>query len=255
VSRQSSSVRLTSDKTTLFLSQYKMMYNQQMVHQYNQQMLAAQQAWWGGGAMGMNQFNAAKPLPKTKANKKARQERRKEVLEKSGMKAKKTESKGTSAPKKETKGTASSKKTQDEDEEKWDVMLSYQWDHQKQVKDIKKELEKSGLTVWMDLEQMQGGMNERMAEAIAFSRIIVVCLSEKYAVSKNCKKEYTYADQCDREIIPVKMQSAFNVPRGTALDLLMGDKLWYDMEKDFNKKVMELTKGVKKALKDLADDK
>ena len=38
--------------------------------------------------------------------------------------------------------------------EKYDVMLSYQWDNQVFVKEIKQYLQSNGLTVWMDVEEM-----------------------------------------------------------------------------------------------------
>ncbi len=67
-------------------------------------------------------------------------------------------------------------------------MISYQWDKQTTCLAIKENLEQAGYTVWMDVEKMVGDLNDRMAEAVDNSGIILVCMSEKYQNSKNCQK-------------------------------------------------------------------
>ena len=113
----------------------------------------------------------------------------------------------------------------DEEEESWDVMLSYQWDYQKKVIKIKEELVKPKLKVWMDLECMEGKINRAMAKAIANSRIIVPCLSEKYEVSKNCRKEFIYAEELEQKMMFAKVQSGYNPTRGSDLGFILSDNL------------------------------
>ena len=43
------------------------------------------------------------------------------------------------------------------------IMISYNWSHQNQtlVKKVAKGLEKRGLPIWIDLEEMSGGIDQR----------------------------------------------------------------------------------------------
>ena len=46
------------------------------------------------------------------------------------------------------------------------VMLSYQWDYQKQVIKIKDGLKAHGFKVWMDVDKMNGKIYDKMAEGV-----------------------------------------------------------------------------------------
>ena len=46
------------------------------------------------------------------------------------------------------------------------VFLSYNWGCQALVLEIAGELKRRGFCVWIDVEQMKGDMNQRMAEAV-----------------------------------------------------------------------------------------
>ena len=143
----------------------------------------------------------------------------------------------------------------DEDEESWDVMLSYQWDYQKEVIKIKEELLKAKLKVWMDLECMEGKINRTMAKAIANSRITVPCLSEKYEVSKNCRKEFIYAEELEQKMIFAKVLSGYNPTRGSDLGFILSDNLWYDPDKQYNENIDRFVKVVVKKVKEIKKDK
>ncbi|XP_052699969.1 uncharacterized protein LOC128177327 isoform X2 [Crassostrea angulata] len=67
------------------------------------------------------------------------------------------------------------------------IMLSYNWGDQKTVLKIRDRLREKGLTVWMDVDNMEGSILEAMARAVEESRIVLVCYSEKYKESQNCK--------------------------------------------------------------------
>ncbi|KAJ3125996.1 hypothetical protein HK098_008001, partial [Nowakowskiella sp. JEL0407] len=49
---------------------------------------------------------------------------------------------------------------------KYDVMLSYNWAHQTEVKRIREALGSHGFSVWIDVEQMEGYTYESMMNAI-----------------------------------------------------------------------------------------
>ena len=55
------------------------------------------------------------------------------------------------------------------------IMLSYQWDNQEMVKQVFEQLEGLGFDCWMDIEDMSGNINERMAEGKRCLIILIVC--------------------------------------------------------------------------------
>ena len=67
------------------------------------------------------------------------------------------------------------------------IMISYQWDTQETMLQVKTELESQGLQVWMDVEQMKGSILETMARAIEKSSLILIAMSRKYQNSPNCR--------------------------------------------------------------------
>ena len=119
-----------------------------------------------------------------------------------------------------------------------DIMLSYNWDHQETAFKVRDYFRSEGnLSVWIDVEQMSGDMNTKMAQAIVKSKMIIMCLSEKYQNSANCKKEYEYTDKKSKKFIPLKVEDSFQPEDGTSLDLILGQQLYYCIEKeeDFDK--------------------
>ena len=106
------------------------------------------------------------------------------------------------------------------------VMISYQWDSQEVLIEVKNRLQASGYRVWMDLEQMRGSTLEAMAKAVENSSVVLVCVSERYKESPNCRSEAEYAYQLRKDIIPLMMQCKY---RGDGwLGMLVGTKLWFD---------------------------
>ena len=106
------------------------------------------------------------------------------------------------------------------------VMISYQWDSQEVLIEVKNRLQANGYRVWMDLEQMRGSTLEAMAKAVENSSVVLVCVSERYKESPNCRSEAEYAYQLRKDIIPLMMQPKY---RGDGwLGMLVGTKLWFD---------------------------
>jgi hypothetical protein len=54
---------------------------------------------------------------------------------------------------------------------------------------------------------MHGALCERMAEVVENSRFVLMCMSETYKSSSNCKSEATYSPTEGKTIIPVKLTS------------------------------------------------
>ena len=124
------------------------------------------------------------------------------------------------------------------------VMISYQWDSQEVLVEVKNRLQASGYRVWMDLEQMGGSTLETMAKAVEDSSVVLICLSERYKESPNCRSEAEYTYKLRKDIIPLMMQRNYK-PDGW-LGMLLGTKFWID----FHSKHVVKT-GVTKLIKEL----
>ena len=124
------------------------------------------------------------------------------------------------------------------------VMISYQWDSQEVLVEVKNRLQASGYRVWMDLEEMGGSTLETMAKAVENSSVVLVCVSERYKESPNCRSEAEYTYKLGKDIIPLMMQRNYK-PDGW-LGMLVGTKFWIDFH---SKHVIE--QGVTKLVKEL----
>ncbi|KAJ7387416.1 hypothetical protein OS493_004411 [Desmophyllum pertusum] len=125
------------------------------------------------------------------------------------------------------------------------VMISYQWDAQDMLVEVKNKLQASGYRVWMDLEQMGGSTLEAMAKAVENASVVLVCVSQRYKESANCRSEAEYAYQLRKDIIPLMMQR--NYKADGWLGMLVGTKLWIGFQ---SKQVID--SGVGKLVKELA---
>jgi hypothetical protein len=109
------------------------------------------------------------------------------------------------------------------------IMISYHRDSREMCLKIKKELELHGHRVWIDIEQIHGSSLESMAEAIEQSKCVLMCMSEKYKLSSNCRLEAEYSVQLNKPIVPLIMQKSFK-PDGW-LGLILGSKIFIDFTK------------------------
>lgn len=86
------------------------------------------------------------------------------------------------------------------------AMLSYQWDHQTEVVEMRKLLEGRGVKCWMDVDNMNTDIYDSMAEGVSGAMCIISCMSPAYQESENCKLELKFAQQSGVPIVPVMMQ-------------------------------------------------
>ena len=124
------------------------------------------------------------------------------------------------------------------------VMISYQWDSQEILVEVKNRLQASGYRVWMDLEQMRGSTLEAMAEAVENASVVLVCVSRRYKESQNCRSEATYAYDLKKDIIPLMMER--NYKGDGWLGIIVTGKMWFDFQ---SKHVLE--QSVTKVIKEL----
>ncbi|XP_033125787.1 uncharacterized protein LOC117123861 [Anneissia japonica] len=107
------------------------------------------------------------------------------------------------------------------------VFISYQWDMQNKVQEIKKVLEANGIPCWSDItptmtrgsssvssrsstissltsssESLQGHIQRNMKAA----SIVLCCVTPRYLQSDNCLKDLVLADQLQKHIIPVLLR-------------------------------------------------
>jgi hypothetical protein len=130
------------------------------------------------------------------------------------------------------------------------VMLSYQWDHQQQVKRAYDLLTKLGVKCWMDIAGgMSGDIYESMANAVANASVVVLFMSQQYQESENCMLEVKFAKQSGVEIIPVMMAGGGWRPSGW-LGLITAGALWTRLssESEFEASVRQLHGQIQQAL-------
>ncbi|XP_072022082.1 uncharacterized protein [Amphiura filiformis] len=114
------------------------------------------------------------------------------------------------------------------------VMISYSWgakkDHhpcQQRMIKLRDELIAGGYRVWMDLDEMAGNMDDKMSEAVENAYAILMCVSENYQKSDNCKKEAQYAFFLKKPIVILKYDR--HTPTGW-LGLQINNLLYYDVQ-------------------------
>ena len=85
------------------------------------------------------------------------------------------------------------------------VFLSYQWGKQPQVRALYKRLTSMGYAVWMDIYQMGGGdsLYDKIDKGVRGCKAVVSCVTQKYTLSANCRREVSLADALKKPIIPV----------------------------------------------------
>nr|XP_006816976.1 PREDICTED: uncharacterized protein LOC100367825 [Saccoglossus kowalevskii] len=106
------------------------------------------------------------------------------------------------------------------------VMISYQWNCQKLMVQVKNRLKDAGFKVWMDVEQMGGSTLEAMAGAVENADVVLMTVSEKYKDSQSCRSEAEYAYKRKKTIIPIRVQPNYT-PDGW-LGIIEANNLYYD---------------------------
>ncbi|XP_064640499.1 serine/arginine repetitive matrix protein 2-like [Lineus longissimus] len=124
------------------------------------------------------------------------------------------------------------------------IMVSYQWEAKPLALKMRATLRANGYNVWMDVDHMQGSTIETMARAVEMSDAVLMCMSQKYKESQNCRSEAEYAYYQKKEIIPIVVQNKYK-PDGW-LGFLRGTKMYYDITSDdaFQEKMTDLIKAL-----------
>ncbi|KAJ3027460.1 UNVERIFIED_CONTAM: hypothetical protein HDU68_003757 [Siphonaria sp. JEL0065] len=96
---------------------------------------------------------------------------------------------------------------------------------------VRQHLKQKGFTdVWLDVEQMATGddLFEQIANGLMSCDIVIVCVSDEYAVSKNCLRELNFAlNVLKLPYIPLVVGDKFGWQK-TKVGLMFGDQLYLD---------------------------
>eukprot|EP01046_Picozoa_sp_COSAG06_P021714 COSAG06_NODE_1644_length_8819_cov_13.898624_5_plen_1191_part_00 len=106
------------------------------------------------------------------------------------------------------------------------VMLSYQWDHQKEASRVFDLLTNLGVSCWMDIKGgMSGDIYGSMAEGVSKAFVVVCFMSQAYQDSQNCRLELQFARQSGVPVLPVVMDPS-PWRAGGWLGLITAGALW-----------------------------
>ncbi|XP_070551382.1 uncharacterized protein [Ptychodera flava] len=110
------------------------------------------------------------------------------------------------------------------------VMISHNWDHQRKVIRIKKALEERGYKMWIDLENIRANIDQMIAEGVDSASVVLLCVSEAYKKSRNCRKEAKRAKDKEKEVVLLK------IGKNVTLDGWVGEiatsKTWFNLSEE-----------------------
>lgn len=110
------------------------------------------------------------------------------------------------------------------------IMFSYNHDSKELVHQICRALQAAGHRTWIDVDDMHGSTLECMAHAVEQSKLILICMTEKYKRSPNCQSEAEYARRLNKPFVPILLQAKYK-PDGW-LGLILGTRFYVDFTKN-----------------------
>ena len=97
-----------------------------------------------------------------------------------------------------------------------EVFISYQWGKQPQVQILYQRLTSLGFTCWLDIMQMGGGdsLFDKIDRGVRGCKVVLSCVTSKYSISANCRREVSLADAIKKPIIPILLEKISWPPEG-----------------------------------------
>ncbi|KAI1290090.1 Protein maternal effect lethal 26 [Halotydeus destructor] len=110
------------------------------------------------------------------------------------------------------------------------VFISYQWDSQEAVLELRRKLEMAGFPCWMDVGLMGGGdsLYGKIYEGVSRAKVVICCLSPRYAASRTCTREITLADVLQKPILPIILEATPWPPPGP-LAIILSSLVYIDL--------------------------
>ncbi|CAF3805546.1 unnamed protein product [Rotaria sp. Silwood1] len=107
------------------------------------------------------------------------------------------------------------------------IFLSYQWNSQAMVSQMKDRLEEAGYSCWMDVGQMGGGskLHSKIDKGIRGAKVVLCCMNKEYGKSDSCVGQVNLAISTGKPLIPIQMEKQTWPPEG-ALGPLMSEYLF-----------------------------
>jgi len=105
------------------------------------------------------------------------------------------------------------------------VMISYSWSEKERMRELAYYLKNLGFSIWIDVEQMEGSVLEKMAEAVESASIILIGVSSHYKESQACRTEASYAYRLKKKALFVFAEDGY-IPTGW-LGAMVGNDLYY----------------------------
>ena len=145
-----------------------------------------------------------------------------------------------------------------------DIFISHNWgldsvgiDNHKKCKIIADELILRGYSVWFDENDMVKNIDDKIMEGINNSKIVIICLTEKYCkkiedgvryqrINDNCYKEWNYTLLKSKKIIPIIMEKdLMNKPASQIIQMYINSIFYIDMSESINENIELLCKDLK----------
>ena len=110
------------------------------------------------------------------------------------------------------------------------IMISYQWDYQKDIVQLYEKLTKLGYCCWLDIFQMGGGdsLFEKIDAGIRHAKCILACVSPKYTKSINCRREMALSDALQKPIVPLYLEETDSWPPSGPMSMVFAEKPYID---------------------------
>ena len=89
------------------------------------------------------------------------------------------------------------------------IFLSYNSESRAVCLSIKSALESLGYKIWIDVENIHGSSIDAMAKEIESSFCVLICMTERYKESTNCRFEAEYVIQLKKPFIPLILQKSY----------------------------------------------
>ena len=85
----------------------------------------------------------------------------------------------------------------------------YQWGVQPAVLRIAASMRARSFKVWVDTEMMSGSTLDAMAAAVENAHCILICVTERYKASANCRLEGTYVHEQRKPWVPLMLEASY----------------------------------------------